>query len=259
MSDRPRSDSGGFETTWGQLDAAAVYDRIVADNPTHQALFERMAGVIEAIKAQHIVDVGGGTALLEAMLRSRGIETPVAVVDPSKEMLQIAHSRKIPGVTLLNQEFGDHTIERPAPDARVLVVSAYAAHNFSPDTRRWLFRWLEQNLRPGEVFLNGDVVADEPVSDRKGRVMHAGHFLRAVGAQHWMVREDIPFAEKANILAHTLQDDIDRAPDFDECRALARGHGFAIEETWRDEDSYLSLLRYTRQETPPGAVNPASS
>lgn len=247
MSDRPRSDSGGYDTTWAHLDAAAVYDRIVAENPTHQALFDRMAGVIAAINATHIVDVGGGTALLEEMLRAKGIETPVTIVDPSAEMLQIAHSRAVRGVQLVHKEFGDYAVERVAPDERVLVVSAYTAHNFSPDTRRWLFRWLDQNLKPGEAFLNGDVVADEPIADRNGRVMCAGHFLRAVGAQHWTGREDVPFDEKANILAHTLRDDIARAPDFDECRSLARTHGFSIEEIWRDPESYLSLLRYTKQ------------
>lgn len=243
----PRSDSGGYDTTWAHPDAAAVYDRIVAENPTHQALFDRMAGVIAAIQAQHIVDVGGGTALLEEMLRSKGIETPVTIVDPSAEMLQIAHSRAVRGVQFAHKEFGDHTVERTTPDARVLVVSAYTAHNFSPDSRRWLFRWLEQNLQPGEVFLNGDVVADEPITERDQRIVCAGHFLRAVGAQHWMGREDVPFDERANILAHTLRDDIARAPDFDECRLLARMNGFAIEETWRDPESYLSLLKYTKQ------------
>lgn len=246
-SDRPRSDSGGFGTTWTKEGATAVYDRIVAENPTHQALFDRMADVIAAIQAQQIVDVGGGTALLEEMLRAKGIETPVTIVDPSAEMLRIAQSRAVRGVQLVHKEFGDYTVERATPDARVLVVSAYTAHNFSPDSRRWLFRWLEQNLRPGEVFLNGDVVADEPIEDEDGRVMHAGHFLRAVGAQHWMGREDVPFDEKATIAAHTLRDDIARAPDFNECRTLAQGHGFSIEETWRDPESYLSLLRYTKR------------
>ncbi|MBI2638196.1 class I SAM-dependent methyltransferase [Candidatus Peregrinibacteria bacterium] len=248
LPDSSRHSSGGFETTWTHLDAAAVYDRIVTENPTHQALFERMATVIAAINATHIVDVGGGTALLAQTLRTRGVETPVTIVDPSKEMLQIAHSRNVRGVQLVHKGFGDHTIDRASPDNRVLVVSSYTAHNFSPDTRRWLFTWLQRNLKPGEVFLNGDTVADEPISERNRRVMRAGHFLRAVGAQHWMGREDIPFPEKANILAHTLIDDPASAPDFDECRHLARANGFAIEETWRDPESYLSLLRYTKQE-----------
>jgi phospholipid N-methyltransferase len=243
----PRSDSGGFHTTWTQEGPAAVYDRIVSENPTHGALFERMAGVISAINTQHIIDVGGGTALLEKMLRDRGIETPVTIVDPSREMLQIAHNRGIRGVKLVCEEFGSHTIGREPPEAGALVVSAYTAHNFSMDSRRWLFAWLQENLRPGEAFLNGDVVADEPIADTNGRVMHAGHFLRAVGAQYWMGREDIPLDEKANILAHTLRDDIARAPDFDECRSLAQAHGFSIEEIWRDPESYLSLLRYTKQ------------
>lgn len=245
------SDSGGFKTTWSRLDETSVYDRIASENPTHQALFERMAGVISAINAQHIVDVGGGTALLEKTLRDKGIETPVTIVDPSAEMLQIAHSRSVRGVTLVCEEFGSHTICRESPETHVLVASAYTAHNLSPDSRRWLFAWLQRNLQPGEAFLNGDVIADELITDIDGRVKRAGHFLRAVGAQYWMGKEDVPFNERANILAHTLRDDIARAPDFDECRDLAQAHGFSIEEIWRDPASYLSLVRYTKREEQP--------
>lgn len=240
---------GGFETTWTQEDEARTFDAIVERNPLHQALFLEMARVIEEIRSTRIVDVGGATGGFAKKLRDEGNDTKITIVDPAQAMLSLAAAKGLPGVETVCAEFGQYKIDRdgdvPSPDSKVTVVSSFALHNWTTEVRTWFFRWLSDNLRSGEFFVNGDIVADDPPGDEACRMAHADRFFNSIGARHWMADDTLPWSARANILAHTARHDFDRAPDLSEYVRLARTD-FSMEHVWNDPDSYLRLMKFRR-------------
>ncbi|GEM_PF-4556366 len=241
---------GGLETTWTQEDEAQTFDAIVARNPVHQDLFERMAQTVAAIRANRIVDIGGATGGFAQKLRSDGDRTRVTIVDPAQAMLSLATAKGLAGVETVCAGFGEYKIDRgddtTSPDRKVTVVSSYALHNWTREVRVWFFQWLRDNLHPGEFFVNGDIIAEDPPGDEQARMAHAHLFLNSVGARHWMADDTLPWPARANILAHTARHDLDRVPDLSEYLRLA-GTDFATEHVWSDPDSYLRIMQFCRR------------
>ena len=240
---------GGLDTTWTQEDEARTFDAIVQRNPLHHELFVQMARVVEEIAPLRIVDVGGATGGFAKKLRDEGNSTRITIVDPAQAMLSLAAAKGLAGVETVCAEFGQYRIDRgddtSSPDRMVTVVSSYALHNWTMEVRAWFFTWLRDNLHPGEFFVNGDIVADDPPGDEQGRMAHAHRFFDSVGARHWMADDSLPWPARANILAHTARHDLDRVPDLAEYVRLA-GTDFSMEHVWNDPESYLRLMKFRR-------------
>jgi tRNA (cmo5U34)-methyltransferase len=112
-----------------------------------------------------LVDAGGGSGRLAALVLDRYPYARAVVVDQSEAFLELARARLAAfgdrGVTLLARLQDDWLEQLPdPPDA---IVSMSAIHHLAPPEKQSLYGRMRAALAPGGVLMNGDEI--RPPSD----------------------------------------------------------------------------------------------
>jgi tRNA (cmo5U34)-methyltransferase len=136
---------------------------MAAEIPGYEELQEAVVAATAEVRATRALELGTGTG--ETALRVLAIHPEAAWVgiDESEPMLARARER-MPGADLRLQRLED---ELP-PGPFDLVVSALAVHHLDGAGKRDLFSRVAGVLRPGGVFVLGDVVV--PAAGEKGPI-----------------------------------------------------------------------------------------
>jgi SAM-dependent methyltransferase len=106
-----------------------------------------------------VVDLGAGTGSLAEKILQRWPGASVICVDNSGEMVEIGRA-KLSGyaerATWLLADLEDPAWLAEVPGPLDAVVSTYAIHLTTDETKRRLYRWGYQVLVPGGCFINAD-------------------------------------------------------------------------------------------------------
>ena len=136
---------------------------MAAEIPGYEELQEAVAAATAGVQAERVLELGTGTG--ETALRVRGGQPDARWIgiDASEAMLARARER-LPDADLRLQRLEDELPEGTFD----LVVSALAVHHLDGAGKRALFARVARVLRPGGLFVLGDVVV--PAEGQEGPV-----------------------------------------------------------------------------------------
>jgi SAM-dependent methyltransferase len=151
----------------------------LARDPVYEAVLEHVRG-----SAEPLLDVGCGVGVLEAFLRGRGVDVPIAAIDSDPKKIAVARQLG------LDAAF-DAGSALALPPFRGTIVMIDLLHYLTADERR---RVLEQAIER----TSGVVIIREAVRDRSVRyriTVAEETFARAIG---WLrvPRLDFPTVEE---------------------------------------------------------------
>ncbi|MFD2331182.1 class I SAM-dependent methyltransferase [Cohnella sp. GCM10020058] len=112
-----------------------------------------------------VLDLGAGTGLLAAMVRSKLPSAQISLIDMSASMLDVARGRFAgdPNANFIVADYAEYDF---APQRYEIIVSSLSIHHLTHASKRDLFKKLYRALAPGGVFVNADQVAGRtPASD----------------------------------------------------------------------------------------------
>lgn len=136
---------------------AATYDadraRLI---PCYDAFYRRTTDLIPG-GAKHVLDLGAGTGLLSAFVRSWYPDAHIHLIDVSAPMLERARVR-LAADTNVSFEVADYATV-PLGDNYDAIVSALSIHHLDHPAKKALFAKVFAALRPGGVFVNAEQVA----------------------------------------------------------------------------------------------------
>ena len=183
--------------------------------------FDRFYGTtVELIPdtAKRILDLGAGTGLLSAFVRSRFQEAYLHLIDNSQPMLAQAESRFFHDQKVLCQ-LGDYT---SAPwdssydscDSYDVIVSALSIHHLTDNGKRTLFTRIRHALKPGGVFLNAEQILQPTAA------------LELKAKQQWLQDVRDLGATEEQITASLLRQSEDRCDTMEDQLRWLRDAGF---------------------------------
>ena len=136
---------------------AATYDaeraRLI---PCYDAFYRRTTDLIPG-GARRVLDLGAGTGLLSAFVRSWYPDAHIHLIDVSGPMLDRARVR-LAADTNVSFEVADYATA-PFDDNYDAIVSALSIHHLEHPAKKALFAKIYAALRPGGVFVNAEQVA----------------------------------------------------------------------------------------------------
>lgn len=112
-----------------------------------------------------VLDLGAGTGLVTAVIRTAFPHSAITAVDQSEGMLAKLRGR-FAGDDQVSAEIMDYGAG-PLPPGQDLIVSALSIHHLDQQGKRRLFAALLGALKPGGLFINADLVrgASQRVED----------------------------------------------------------------------------------------------
>lgn len=123
-----------------------------------------------------ILDLGVGTGITSKMIQDILPNTRLEVVDFSEDMLQSARQRLgDTGVQYICANYAEQMFEENAYD---IVISVIGLHHQNTGGKKGMFKKIYNTLRPGGVFILGDLMYNK--DSKKQAVATAHHF-------HYMV------------------------------------------------------------------------
>jgi tRNA (cmo5U34)-methyltransferase len=131
--------------------------------PGYEELQEAVAAATAGVRAARVLELGTGTGETALRVQASQPEAGWVGIDASEPMLARARER-LPDADLRLQLLED---ELP-PGPFDLVVSALAVHHLDGEGKRELFSRVARVLRPGGVFVLGDVVV--PAAGQEGPI-----------------------------------------------------------------------------------------
>jgi tRNA (cmo5U34)-methyltransferase len=131
--------------------------------PGYEELQEAVATATAAVRATRVLELGTGTGETALRVRAGQPDAEWVGIDASEAMLARARER-LPGADLRLQRLEDELPEGTFD----LVVSALAVHHLDGPGKRALFSRVAGVLRPGGVFVLGDVVV--PAGGEEGPI-----------------------------------------------------------------------------------------
>ena len=136
---------------------------MAAEIPGYEELQEAVAAATAGVQAERVLELGTGTG--ETALRVRAGQPPAQWIgiDASEAMLARARER-LPDADLRLQRLEDELPEGTFD----LVVSALVVHHLDGAGKRALFARVARVLRPGGLFVLGDVVV--PAEGQEGPI-----------------------------------------------------------------------------------------
>lgn len=159
------------------MTVAAAFDAVAADYdqarrrlvPCFDALYGTVLDLIAewgAPARARVLDLGAGTGLLAAMVRSAHPAALLTLVDAAPTMLDQAR-RRFAGRGGMTYLVADYTAQPPAGPFD-LVVSALSIHHLEDPEKRRLFAAMRDALAPGGLFVNADqVLAPTPALEAR--------------------------------------------------------------------------------------------
>lgn len=193
--------------------------------PSFEQLYQTAVALIPE-SADHILDLGAGTGLLSAFVRSRFQNARLHLIDNSQPMLAQAEIRFSQDQEVLCQ-LGDYTSAHwgSSYDA---VVSALSIHHLTDEAKRGLFARIRRALKPGGVFVNAEQILQKtPVWEAEAKTLWLRD-VRALGATEEQIRTSL--LRQTEDRCATAEDQLGwlREAGFDEARtAFAEGR-FAV-------------------------------
>lgn len=156
------------------------YDRdIINSIPHHQELHEAIIAFVKRNFKKSgdysVLDLGVGTAITSKMIQDVLPEAEFDLVDFSKKMLDGAKKRM--GLKNVRYIFGDYS--KIKFDRKYdIVVSVIGLHHQNHQGKRLLFKRIHSLLKPGGVFIFGDLVTHKDA--KKAALNQALHFHHLV-------------------------------------------------------------------------------
>jgi tRNA (cmo5U34)-methyltransferase len=145
-------------STWRDQAKVSEYlgrvDRLAARRAGEAELVEALPAIVT-----RVLDLGCGDGrLIDVVLGERPDVEDAVGLDTSAPMIELARERfrQDDRVRILEHDLGETLPELGPFD---VVVSGFAIHHLSHDRKRMLFTEIGQQLRPGGVFANLEVVA----------------------------------------------------------------------------------------------------
>jgi tRNA (cmo5U34)-methyltransferase len=136
---------------------------MAAEIPGYEELQEAVTAATAGIDATRVLELGTGTGETALRVRAGQPEAEWVGIDASEAMLARARER-LPDADLRLQRLEDELPEGPFD----LVVSALAVHHLDGAGKRALFSCVAGVLRPGGLFVLGDVVV--PAAGQEGPI-----------------------------------------------------------------------------------------
>lgn len=126
----------------------------------HESILKELRRRFRPDQAIRVLELGVGTGLTASLIRSAFPNAEFEVVDFSSTML--AHAKKRLGTKNITYRLGDFSkirFHRPCD----VVVAVIGIHHLSHSGKRHLFQKITRLLKPGGIFLFGDLMtcADE--------------------------------------------------------------------------------------------------
>lgn len=156
------------------------YDRdIINSIPHHQDLHESIIAYVKKnfkkTDDYSVLDLGVGTAITSKMIKDVLPEAEFDLVDFSKKMLDGARKRM--GAKNVRYIFGDYS--KIKFDRKYdIVVSVIGLHHQNHQGKKLLFKKIYSLLKPGGVFIFGDLVTHKNI--KKAALNQALHFHHLV-------------------------------------------------------------------------------
>jgi tRNA (cmo5U34)-methyltransferase len=198
--------------------------------PCYDAFYRRATDLIPA-GALDILDLGAGTGLLSAFVRSWYPEARIHLLDVSAPMIERARARLADdrGVSFEVADYATAPLGGPY-DA---VVSALSIHHLHHDTKKSLFARIFAALRPGGVFVNAEQVA--------GPTPALDHLYKKL----WLEQVREAGATPLQIADSLYRQQDDRCASVEDQLAWMREAGFADVDCWF-KDNRFAVLAGTR-------------
>jgi tRNA (cmo5U34)-methyltransferase len=203
--------------------------------PCFDAFYRRTTDLIPGA-AQRILDLGAGTGLLSAFVRSWYPDAHIHLMDVSEPMLDRARTRFAPGSsehdTNVSFEFADYATAA-LPQNQDAIVSALSIHHLDHAAKKSLFAKIFASLRPGGVFVNAEQVA--------GPTPALDEFYKKLWLQQ--VREAGATPQQIADSLYRQQDD--RCASVEDQLDWMRDAGFTDADCWF-KDNRFAVLAGTR-------------
>ncbi|MGA7156273.1 MAG: class I SAM-dependent methyltransferase [Acidobacteriaceae bacterium] len=167
---------------------AAAYDRDrMLLVPGHEAFYATALEQIPA-DAQTIVELGAGSGLFSAMLRTAFPSAHLHLIDFSQTMLDLAHKRlgNDPHITYTLADYT--TTPLPTCDA---VASSLSIHHLEDDQKQALVPLIFSALKPTGVFVNADQIAGPTPALNELYQQRWLSAVRALGATEQQVTDSL--------------------------------------------------------------------
>ncbi len=174
---------------------------------------------------RRVIDLGGGTGMLAAMVREAFPDAGVTLFDGASLMIEKA--KEMYGDERITYVEGDLYADLPAGpwDA---VVSALAIHHLTDDGKKHVFEASFESLRPGGIFVNAEhILGPTAAMDREYRHWHekcARH--NGINDLEWQQAEDRMLADHLSPLAVQLEWMAEAG--FGDVNVLFKDRGFAV-------------------------------
>lgn len=146
---------------WRHKDAAELYrKRVEVVSPGRREVLQLIASTaaLFASEKPHIMDIGCGWGEVSGAILERLPRARLLMTDYAPEMLQICRERfaNTPNIVLREQDLNEGLGEF-AEGVYDAVVSCFALHHVDYEVRVRLYTEIRRALRPGGVFVNGDL------------------------------------------------------------------------------------------------------
>ncbi|WP_028612501.1 class I SAM-dependent methyltransferase [Paenibacillus harenae] len=178
------------------------------------------------LAAPRILDLGAGTGLFSAYMRSKFPEAPLTLIDFSEEMLRQARARfqDDPNVRYIT---GDYTTY-PHTERYDAVVSSLSIHHLTHAGKKQLFRTVHGLLADGGVFVNADQAAGTTPYFDEAYMAKWEETIRRSGLSTEAVEASIE-RRKADINA-SVSDQLEwlREAGFADSDCVYKHNGFAV-------------------------------
>jgi tRNA (cmo5U34)-methyltransferase len=209
---------------------AGTYDRDrMKLIPGHEAFYGAALQLIPR-RATHIVELGAGSGLFSAMLRSDVPDAHLTLVDFSENMLALARTRLASKADVEHITFllADYTAQ-PLPRDVDAVVSSLSIHHLEDDRKRALLPKVLAALRPGGVFINADHVGGPTPA------------LEAVYQDRWLASVRALGATEQQIADSLFRQQEDRRAPVAAQLEWMREAGFAEVDCWYKHSSFAVM------------------
>jgi tRNA (cmo5U34)-methyltransferase len=141
-------------------DPDAYLDAMLAEIPSYLELQEQVAAATGGLEVSRVLELGVGTGETARRVLERYPEADWTAIDANEAMLGRARE------ALPHAELRLSRLEDPLPHGPFdLVVSSLVVHHLDGAAKQDLFRRLFDVLRPGGVFVLGDVVVPDDPAD----------------------------------------------------------------------------------------------
>jgi tRNA (cmo5U34)-methyltransferase len=153
-------------TGWQTAEAARRYGQ-VGDLmiPGRAEVLNTVADLVAAFMpgGGDILDLGCGYGVVTGAILQKAPETSAVLIDFSDEMIRIAQERfrENPQIKIVKHNLNEGLPDGLAAAGFGAVVSCFALHHIDFARRVPLYTQIRQVLKPGGVFINGDLFIEE--------------------------------------------------------------------------------------------------